>query len=284
MNIQYPSVVQGLGNDDYHALSALGASGIKSLSKSPAHYFGEYLDPDRPARESTPAQLAGTLSHCILLEPSSFCDRYVVKPEGHDGRTTAGKAWVAENIGRIVVSKNQVAAAHKQSAAVPARSDLAGYLKTGASEVSAFWIDEETGIQCKCRPDWVHTVGGEGVILVDLKTCLDASYRGFQKAVSNYSYHVQAAWYSHGYAKASGQKVLGFVFACVESGWPHVAASYFLDDEAMAQGWDECRDAVQAFAQCLESGSWPGYTSGAQMLSLPTWMKASSEIEVEIVQ
>lgn len=263
-------VHQGMSNAAYHALPALGSSGLKALAKSPAHYFGLYRDDTRPGREQTASMKLGTLAHCALLEPFELDARYVIKPPGHDGRTTAGKAWCKAFAGLEIVSQEQYDSAKRQAENIRALPEVGALLSRGEAEVSAFWVDEATGVPCKCRPDWVSPAG-DGVILLDLKTCQDASERGFPKTIANYGYHLQAAWYSEGYARASGRQVLGFVFACVEAEWPHAAAAYMLDDESMTKGAAECRRLLNLFRDCDAAGRWPGYPNTITPLSLPAW-------------
>lgn len=260
----------GMTNADYHALPALGNSGLKLLAKSPAHYFGRYRDPSRPAQVETDAMRRGTLAHCAILEPDELEKRYAVKPAGHDGRTREGKAWNEAHAGFAIVSSDEWNAATRQACNVRALSEVGQLLAVGNPEVSAFWIDEATGVHCKCRPDWVSPAG-DGVILIDVKTCQDASAAGFPRTIANYGYHIQAAWYSDGYERASGKPVLGFVFACVESEWPHAAAAYMLDDESLQKGRDDCRRLLALYAECDRAGAWPGYPETIQPLSLPAW-------------
>jgi exodeoxyribonuclease VIII len=136
--------------------------------------------------------------------------------------------------------------------------------------VSSFWFDPATGEHSKCRPDW-ESPAGDGVILLDLKTCQDASPAGFARAVVNFGYHLQAAHYSDGHAIASGKPVLGFVFACVEAEYPHAAAAYMLDDDAMAKARAKNRELAELYAACKAAGAWPGYVDTIQPLSLPAW-------------
>ena len=70
-----------------------------------------------------------------------------------------------------------------------------------------------TGLQCKCRPDWISADGG---ILVDLKTTEDASPREFQRSIAKWRYHVQAGWYMAGIEAAYGTRPSGFIFIAVE--------------------------------------------------------------------
>jgi hypothetical protein len=268
-----------LSNEAYHATSALGASGLKKLAKSPAHYWAAYLDPEREPSAPTPAMRAGTLAHCVVLEPHRLDERYVIKPEGHDGRTKEGKAWCAQMAGFEIVTADQLLTARRQAAALHALPDIAALLSSGRPEVSVFWIDPDTGVHCKCRPDLVHSTDG-GDWLVDVKTTVDASPEGFPKQVAKLGYHIQAAHYSSGWTAATGRRVLGFVFACVESDYPHVAAAYTLDQVAMAEGADECRRLIDLYDECTRTNRWPGYGSEIKALSLPMWALSTEEVEV----
>lgn len=268
-DLPIPGVLSNLPNADYHALPWLGASGIKRLAKSPRHFRAMQL-PSRPAEKPSDAMRAGTLAHCAILEPDQLAARYAVKPPGHDGRTVAGKAWNAEHAHLDVVSADELQAAERQSAAIRALPEVGALLAVGQAEVSAFWIDEDTGIPCKCRPDWVSPAG-DGVILVDVKTCQDASPIGFPKAVARFGYHLQAAWYCDGWTAATGQRVLGFVFAAVEADYPHAAAAYMLDDDAIERGRAECRRLLALYRQCLAADEWPGYPETIQPIGLPAW-------------
>lgn len=258
-------LVQGLSHADYLAVDALSASGLRRLRQSPAHY--RFADDN----EATPAMIAGTLAHCVLLEPGALDDRYAVRPDGLDGRTRDGKAWLATvREGVTVIDQEQADTAFNQALSIRKLPEVSELLSRGAGEVSAFWLDDETGIRCKCRPDWVSPAG-DGVILFDLKTCPDASGRGFQRKVAQMAYHLQAAWYCDGYAKATGTPVLGFVFGAVEGAKPWAAAAYMLDDESMAKAREEVRTLVRLYSICKTHDLWPAYPTSIQPLSLPAW-------------
>lgn len=258
---------------DYHAIPAVSASALKELRRSPLHYYGRYLDPRRPAQEPTPAMRNGTLVHCAIFEPHALDARYVVKPDGVDYRTKDGRAWRDAQTAEIV-DDTQMQAALAQAAAVRALPDVAALLADGYPEASAFWVDDDTGELCKCRPDWVstgHGSDGKSVILVDGKTCQDASPDGFGRAIWNYAYHLQAAWYVDGFEAATGLNVHGFVFAAVESAWPHAAAAYMLGDDVMDKARKEYRRLLNTYAECRRTGVWPGYAPGVSLINLPTW-------------
>lgn len=265
-------IFHGLPNADYHASWALGSSGLKKLARSPRHFYASTLDPGRPVIDSTPAMKAGTLAHCVLLEPADVATRYIVKPQGHDGRTKEGKAWIESvTLGMEIVSSDQMLTAQRQAAAIRALPDVAKLLNNGRAEVSVFWNDEATGELCKARPDWVSPAG-DGVILLDAKTATDAGPAGFAKAVANFSYAMQNVHYAEGFEAATGERVLGFVFAVAESDWPHAAAAYMLPDDWLAAARAQRRRLIDLYASCLASGAWPGYDEAIQLLDMPAWV------------
>ncbi|MGL4648256.1 MAG: hypothetical protein ACRC1H_02510, partial [Caldilineaceae bacterium] len=57
-------LVPGMPLDEYLAIDALSASGLKLLSRSPWHYA------NRVETAATPAMLRGTLAHAAVLEPA----------------------------------------------------------------------------------------------------------------------------------------------------------------------------------------------------------------------
>lgn len=259
--------------ETYHGIPAMSAGGLKRMRRSPAHFFGLQLDPNRPPPgEPTPAMKAGTLMHTCIFEPDQVDARYVVRPDGIDGRTKEGKAALAAlaTSGKEVIEAAQLAAAQTQARNIHALPEVGALLAEGYGESSAFWIDEATGELCKCRPDWVNPAG-DGVILVDGKSTQDASPEGFARVIWNMDYALQAAWYVDGFESATGQKVYGFVFAAAEAAWPHAAAAYMLDDEVLDWARRENRALLNRYAECKKSGRWPAYESSIQLIAMPAW-------------
>lgn len=270
-------LIQDMPAETYHGIAAMSAGGLRRMAVTPRHFFGLQLDPNRPPQgEPTPAMKAGTLFHCALFEPDTVGLRYVAKPAGLDGRTKEVRAWAAEHAGREIVDQAQIDAAQRMAVNVRALPEIGELMAEGVGESSAFWIDEKTGEQCKCRPDW-YSPAGDGVILLDGKSCKDASPNGFARSIWNWRYDLQAAWYSDGFEIATGKKVHGFVFCAVESDWPHAAAAYMLDDQVLDAARRENRRLLDQYAECKRTSVWPGYPETISLITLPAW--AMKEIE-----
>jgi hypothetical protein len=65
-----------MNRDAYFDAPALSNSAMKDLAISPYRYWYHWLNPDRPARPSTPEMTFGSALHCKALEPDQFTARY----------------------------------------------------------------------------------------------------------------------------------------------------------------------------------------------------------------
>lgn len=257
-----------LTNSEYHAHPAVSKSHLDKVAKSPAHYWAHYLDPERVPPEPTAAMMLGTALHTAVLEPHLWGEQYATAPEGIDRRTKVGKeAWAAfeaEAQGKTVLTGEDAQRIQRMAAAVhqhPASSFLLEL--PGTREASYFWTDEETGLECKCRPDW-HSQDRR--IIVDVKTTKDASPREFARSVAAFRYHVQANWYQRPFQEAEQ-----FLFIAVESQAPHLVAVYAATPGMVAAGGRTADRDLRLLAACRASDRWPGYSEEIQPLDLPTW-------------
>jgi len=257
-----------LSNADYHAHSAVSKSHLDKVSRSAAHYWAAYLDPNREPPEPTPAMVLGTALHTAVLEPNLWDEQFVVPPQAFDRRTKAGKelaqAFEAEAQGKTVLTPDDGDRIRRMADAVhqhPASSFLLDL--PGTREASYFWTDDDTGLECKCRPDW-HSADRR--ILVDVKTTKDASPREFARSVAAFRYHVQANWYQRPFPEAEQ-----FLFIAVESQAPHLVAVYAATPEMVAAGGRAADRDLRQIASCRLTGVWPGYSDQIQPIDLPAW-------------
>jgi hypothetical protein len=259
-----------LSIDEYHASAGISKSGLDSLNQSPAIYHARHVNPDRPPREEKAGQLAGNLAHCAILEPAEFTKRYVVG-EAINRNTNKWKDFVQANVGRIAIQPDQYEQAMRQADSVRSLPEVREALELGIAEPSAFWIDPETGAECRCRPDWVHFCGDASAVLFDVKTYSNASPAEFRRQIARKRYHVQDAFYSDGWATAARVEVLGFVFVAVEDEWPYAANAVMLSEESKELGRHTYYRNLMTYMECLKSGEWPGYSKGIDIVNLPAW-------------
>lgn len=257
--------------DQYHANEAVGHSGLVRIMRSPAHYREYVTNPPEP----TLAMALGTAFHTALLEPERFSQSFVLAPR-FDRRTKEGKAaaeaWEIENAGKTALTAEQMAAIERMVASVRDHAGAARLLANGMAEMSAFWIDRETGIECKCRPDFLSMAGETVTGIVDMKTCCDASADGFARAIATLGYDIQAAFYQDGLKALTG-RTIPFCFVAVEKEAPYAVAAYKASDEVIEIGRAKYRAALQLLRWCRENDRWPAYQPNGEVetLNLPRW-------------
>lgn len=254
-----------LSNADYHAHAAVSASHLHAVRQSPYAYWRKYVDPNRPPQTPTKAMELGTLVHCAILEPDDLRKRFAICPPRN---TKAGKeraeVMAAEGITAVSSVDWTLALALRDSVhAHPVASRL---LKSGAAEQSYFWEDLATGLECKCRPDWM-----DGSTIIDVKTTQDASPAAFAKSVATFRYHVQQAHYLNGTGAER------FLFLVVEKQYPHETAVYELDLDASAIGQELAAVDLQRIEECRSLNQWPGIAPEITTLSLPAWAISSND-------
>ena len=266
-------------NADYHRHSAVSKSHLDQVAKSPLHYWARYLDPNRVAPEPTPAMAIGSAVHTHVLELDQWDARYVTAPEGINRRTNAGKAewetFETAATGRTVLSRTDAQLVMRMGHSVfrhPAAAMLLAM--PGKAETTHMWTDEATGLQCKCRPDWLTD---DGSLIVDLKTTEDASPAGFRKSIANFRYFVQASWYLDGVERATGKRPEQFLFLCVEKRAPYAVAVYAADAEMIQIGAEAAARDLEVLATCKAAGAWPGYSDQIETISLPPWMRPKAD-------
>jgi hypothetical protein len=64
---------------------------------------------------------------------------------------------------REIVTAEEFAVTQMQLEALAAEPTLRELLATGYSECSIFWVDKDTGVYCKARPDHVHPIDARSV-------------------------------------------------------------------------------------------------------------------------
>lgn len=268
-----PGLHYGVAFDDYARWPAVNYSRLKAIRSSASKCKYAMDHPKDP----TPAMVLGSSLHVATLEPARFDEMFFVRPEC-DRRTKEGKAIyaqaMAEANGRLMIEdgeeldlvRNMAAAIHASKAAKPFLTE------PGQNEVSALWLDDETGLMCKARFDRLipeFSLFGLAVV-VEIKTTRDAQEWSFGKDCHTMGYAVQAASYCHGASRILG-KLPAHVFIAVENTPPHDMQVHMLDDAGLQTGLLQYRSMLNRYAECVKSGEWPGYPDKLNVLSLPKW-------------
>ena len=273
-----PGVYADIKNEDYHSGEGISSSQVKVIAtKTPAHYYWKYLDPENKheVKDKHGPLAIGTLFHTLLLEPETDLDNEFLFVDEINRRSKAGKEAFAKDFeiateyGRQIITYKEKENVEKMVEAARKQSLFNSLFTGGRAELSCFWEDPDTGILCKCRPDYLH----DDNIIVDLKSCREADVEGAGKASYNFGYYISAAFYLDGVAAATGKPTDSFIFAFMEKEPPYCAAPYVITEEDIALGRALYKQALNNIAACTKVDRWPGYTTDITSLEIPAWAR-----------
>lgn len=254
---------EALYHADRHLASTLGrslsSSGAKTLLDCPARFAYQREHPVvKDAYDFGHVAHARLLGHggdVVVIDADSWRTK-AAQEAREEARAAGATPILAADSAR---ADDLVEAVH----AHPVAGAIFG--ADGRPEQSMYWIDDETGVTCRGRVDWVHPLA-----LVDLKTALVAAPSRFSRSLVDYGYALQAAWYSQGWHSLTGE-LLPFIHVVVEKEPPHLVAVYQVDSDALAYGAEKASLARHIYAECESNDDWPGYSPEIELVSLPAW-------------
>lgn len=227
-------------------------SRLKLMGRSPAHFAAS-------SQETTSAMSVGTAAHSLILGGR----RVVGYAEGKVRRGKEYDAWLADqNPDAIILTANEARDAHGMANAVTSTPDAMRVLE-GDREETVYWTDPMVG-PCRGTPD----VRGRD-FLTELKTGETSDPRKFQWQVIEYAYHAQLAWYLDGVYDETQPFVRTAYIVAVESKPPFVVTVFRVGERTIEQGRKLCRLWCERLKVCVDSDSWPGYSSAIVDLELP---------------
>ena len=260
-------VMDDMPEDEYHAHPAVNYSRLKHW-QCPKKMIDRADDP-------TAAKSLGRAAHCAVLEPERFGRTYAVYGGIHNATHSAYKEALAKAGGRILLKPDAYDEALWIRDAVHAEPESRALLAGARRELSIFWTDEETGVECRARLDAL------GAGPADLKRAANGSPHGFRMAAAKYGYAIQAAHYLMG-CHAVGLPTDGFRFpfiAIEPNGRRPIVSVYDLDDDSLQRGMTDRANALRVYAECLQTNIWPGYVRQRTTIRLPYYALVDNEEE-----
>jgi hypothetical protein len=202
-----------------------------------------------------------------VLEPSEFDKRYMVF-EKQDGRTSAGKVANAQAAllqgNRELIDAKAFREITNMARSINSQPMAKGMIDGSVYEQSLFWIDSDTGILCKVRPDiWNNR------FIADLKTARSAAPSDFQRDIWNYGYNLQAGMMAEAIWALKGVNMMDFTYVVVEKEAPYATAVYKLEENAINKGREEFKKILFEMKECMINDVWPSYAPG--IIDLPSW-------------
>lgn len=253
-----------LNESDYHAHKAIGSTQLKMILKSLGHYKYS-LD---HKRSQTKAMNFGTCFHLAVLEPKRFKTEVVTMPEFKGAGMYAKKdAWLTENHGKLILTEEEMTDCLMMLKSVSKHNVASSLLVGGVPELSYFWTDPDTQIECKARPDYLR----HGGTLVDIKTTEDASLEEFSRSVLKYGYHISAAHYLNGVGQVIGKEFKKFIIIAVEKSAPYGVQVFEIDFGTLEKGEELCKRALLKLSIAKEDNYYPNYAEDITPLNIPTY-------------
>ncbi len=281
-----PGIWPDLDNNNYHADSAVGSSGLKEFGECPALYEYKYLS-GKYKNDQSKYSMLGSYAHVALLEPELFAQHYDVAPEfaivnkgkKNEAKKPMNKAhgdwkeFAAEvPAGKIALLHSEYTRASEMAAAIQNHSLAKAMLTGGKAEMSFFATDEATGLPMKSRPDYLVKVSGIGVVLVDYKTT-SLSLR--TKKQSDHAFglqrQIQAAHHKRVTELASGNKIAEVFYITQMQEAPYLIRIFRMPEEGLQIGDEQCRMYLDQMADCFKTGKWPDYPHEIEDLIIPNW-------------
>lgn len=256
-----------INNDTYHTTQGVSSSALKVAKKSALAYYHAYVNPNTERKVPTRDMVRGSFFHTLTMEGDKLPDEYVIK-QVFNNRTKDGKAakeaWERYTEGKIAVTQSDYDMVRGMRDAVYAHAVLGSLMADGLAEKSLYAIDHETKLLLKVRPDWLPRKAEN--VIIDLKSCVDASDDAFGRHAAALDYPMSAAHYLDLLPWADV-----FIFAAVEKEAPYhinlLCVERDSHEHEMARHMN--RQAMRRIADGYLYGQWPGYDHHIKGLQVP---------------
>lgn len=151
---------------------------------------------------------------------------------------------------------------------------------SGRPEQALFWVDQETGVWRRAMVDWLRHDTGGPFYTPDYKSTTSVEPGHLSKALYEYGYAQQAAWYLDGIEALglSSNWAPTFLLIFQQKTRPYLVTVAQPDPEAIQWGRVLNRKAIDEYCHCKATGHWPTYSDGKVIpLSFPAWVERRLE-------
>lgn len=246
--------------EEYHAHSAIGSSMIRAYMASPLGYYRKYVERSEADDAGRPARV-GNLVHTLLLEDDQLPEEYAVYP-GPVRRGKKYESFLEEHAGKVILIASELEDARQMARAIrEPRSPVADFARdllletSGFAEVSHFWTDPETGLELKCRWDWLALTAGER-FSSDLKCWNVVAGSGFERAAHQRRLGIQRALYRRGYLDKFGVEPSKDVIVAILNKSPWDVHVHLTAEEELQESDLELGMALRQLKNSMDTDEW----------------------------
>lgn len=279
----YSNIDDDVYHSDYASLSSSGARDL--LGSTPEEFDFNRRVPRDPNKNydfghAAHKMVLGKGSRLKMLDPKIHGLKADGKPASSPTSTAMWRQECAKarQRGLIPIAKADMEKAQTMAGRVFQHRVAARLLAEGRAEHSIYWHDDATGVRLRARPDFLSEGLGRP-ICDDYKTATSADPRQFQRAVFDYGYHQQQAWYEDALLEI-GIEGAGFLFIVQSKNAPYTVSVCSIDPDVVELGRRQNRAAIELFARCMEKDRWPGYDE-IQAVGMAGWAVKQIEESLE---
>ena len=258
-----PGIYDGMSDAAYHSGDGLSSTGAKTLLDCPAQYA---YDREHPTYRDTFDH--GHVIHELILGRGSG---FVVVDGSRNSKAVKERVEEVRAEGKVPIKSDDLATARAIADAVHQHPEIGPIFKTGAAEQSVYATDPETGVLLRCRPDWLTETRDGRPVCVDVKsTAGDTHPWRLGKTISDYGYHISAAFYTDVLTLADITDPLFLLLFVSKTG--HVEPrAVTLPPSAIARGQELTRRAIDTYHQCTTAGEWPCHHPAFLEVDIPAY-------------
>lgn len=278
-------IYHGLGMAEYHdwkldkanlKAGPISCSMLKSFAVNPYSWLLA------PEFKPTAAMKTGSLFDLAVTDPDKLADSVAIS-EFDNFKTKAAREWRDEQTeaGRIVVAGAELENACKAAEKVHSHPIAGEIMRDAKCQVGV--IGEVNGIPAKALLDILPIEDGDWAeTIVDYKTTsLGLHDDGIRKAISQFGYHKQAAFYRSLFNKISSDRIcedFAFIFQDTTTLEVRVVK---LSDDAMMLGNRWIATALKEFAKCAQRGIKSNYGKTVSTVDVLPYVTAIEEEWIE---
>lgn len=236
---------------------AYSRSDLVEAKISLLNFYRKVIGNDNANKKVSDDMLVGSIVHCLCLEPDKFDNEYFILDQ-YDARKKEGKEYLKkakeENQGKTLIKKVLFKKA-KDIADTAKSNKLFNSFVDNSSliENSIYFIEPESGLRCKTRPDVIRLNDN---IIIDLKTCNNSSLNKFKYSIFEKNYHIQAAMQVDGYLSATEKIVEKYIFVVLQNTKPYEPYFYEIDERIIESGRHEYKQLLLKIKHCLHTNKW----------------------------
>lgn len=246
-------------NAEYHSQyhEWVSHSSLEVFRRSVVEYAARFVFGTMKPPEPTPAMALGSALHAIILEADRFDEIVAVAPDV-DRRKKDGKLiWEAFqqqcNGIRTIITSEQYDIVVKMAKSVLAHPEASKLMQRAEYREKAFqWVNEQTGLRCKCKPDLLWLSGG---VIGDLKTSSTPCPNDWFRQAGSLGYHRQGAHYIDGIT-AVADKPIQMCHIVVGTSEPYECGCFYFGPASIDAGRFQNQSSLTSLASCIASGDW----------------------------